>query len=52
VVRLNLASEVNRQWAERVGVTDTPSFVLFNRSGKELRRWTSQAPAPSELPAE
>jgi hypothetical protein len=52
MVRLNMASEVNRKYAERIGATDTPAFILFDRSGQEVRRWHPEAPSPSDLPQE
>jgi hypothetical protein len=50
VLRLNTASEVNKRYAEQIGVTDTPTFVLLDPSGRELRRWTREVPAAAELP--
>jgi thioredoxin-related protein len=50
VLRLNTASQANREYADRVGVTDTPTFILFDREGKELRRWVRDAPTLADLP--
>jgi hypothetical protein len=50
VLRLNTVSEVNRQYADHIGVTDTPTFILFDSSGQELRRWSREAPTVAELP--
>jgi hypothetical protein len=51
VLRLNLPrSEVNRQYAETLGATTTPTFILFDASGNEQRRWVEEAPALQELP--
>jgi hypothetical protein len=49
-LRLNIAVEVNKAYAETVGVTDTPTFILFDASGKEQERWLGEAPAIEELP--
>jgi hypothetical protein len=50
VLRLNTASGVNREYADRTGVTDTPAFILFDPSGREVRRWSREVPALAELP--
>jgi hypothetical protein len=46
---LNLGSNASREYADRVGVTDTPAFILFDRMGKEQRRWVRDAPTIAEL---
>ena len=50
VLRLNTVSEVTKQYADQIGVTDTPTFILFDPSGRELRRWSREAPTMAELP--
>jgi DTW domain-containing protein YfiP len=50
VLRLNTAAEVNRSYAEQIGVKDTPTFILFDGSGREQRRWVREAPELTELP--
>jgi thioredoxin-related protein len=51
VLRLNLPfAEANKAFAGELGVEGTPTFVLFDASGQELRRWAGKAPAVEELP--
>ena len=50
VMWLNTESEVTRAYAEQIGVADTPTFILFDPSGQELRRWSREAPTLAELP--
>jgi DTW domain-containing protein YfiP len=50
VLRLNTISEVHRAYADRIGVIDTPTFILFDTAGKEQRRWVRDAPALADLP--
>jgi thioredoxin-related protein len=50
VLRLNTGSEVHREYADRIGVTDTPTFILFDPAGKERRRWVRDAPPLADLP--
>jgi DTW domain-containing protein YfiP len=50
VVRLNTMSEATRKYAEKINVKDTPTFILFDASGKEQRRWSREAPKLAELP--
>jgi DTW domain-containing protein YfiP len=49
-VRLNTANDVNRAYAESIGVADTPTFILFDASGQEQQRWLRVAPTIEELP--
>lgn len=50
VLRLNTVSEVTKQYAEQIGVADTPTFILYDPTGKEMRRWSRQVPTAAELP--
>jgi thioredoxin-related protein len=51
IIRVNLTfSQVNKEYAERLDVQVTPSFILFDAAGKEERRWTSKVPEIGELP--
>jgi thioredoxin-related protein len=50
VVRLNTISEVTKKYAEKINVKDTPTFILFDAEGKEVRRWQREAPKLAELP--
>lgn len=50
VLRLNTASDVNQKYADGVRVTDTPTFILFDPAGREVRRWVGETPGLGELP--
>ncbi len=50
VVRLNLITDINKAIAEKLEVTDTPTFILFDAQGNELERWVRDAPPLEELP--
>lgn len=50
VMRLNLSSTINKQYAERLGVQTTPTFILFDGEGQELGRWVGKSPALADLP--
>jgi DTW domain-containing protein YfiP len=50
IIRLNTIAEVNRQYAESLGVKDTPTFILFDATGQEQQRWLKEAPSLAELP--
>ena len=51
IIRVNLTfSNVNKEYAERLEVKVTPTFILFDAAGKEERRWTSKVPEIGELP--
>lgn len=51
IVRVNLSfSPVSKEYADRLGVVETPTFVLFDAGGREERRWTSTVPGAGELP--
>ena len=51
IIRVNLTfSEVSKEYAKRMNVDLTPTFILFDATGKEGRRWTSKPPEIGELP--
>ncbi|HKA08123.1 MAG TPA: hypothetical protein VKD71_12765 [Gemmataceae bacterium] len=51
IIRVNLTfSKVNKEYAERLNANVTPTFILFDASGKEIGRWTSKVPTVGELP--
>ena len=50
VLRLNVSSPVNRAYADKVGIAETPTFILFDKAGKEQRRWVRAAPKLADLP--
>lgn len=49
-LRLNLATDINKAFAEKMDVTDTPTFILFDVHGNEQERWVRNAPAVEDLP--
>jgi hypothetical protein len=50
VLRLSLSSTVNQEYAKSIGAERTPTFVLFDAQGREVKRWVDAAPSPGELP--
>jgi len=51
VLRLNMITDVNEAYAERLNVTTTPTFILFNAAGVEVDRWLLETPPLEELPS-
>ena len=49
VLRVNIIYKVSREYAERIGVKQTPTFLLFDAEGREVRRWVGEAPTAAEL---
>jgi hypothetical protein len=51
IFRLNLSdSKAIQGYAAWHGVVRSPTFILFDKDGKEVRRWESAAPKIGELP--
>jgi thioredoxin-related protein len=51
IIRVNLTvNKVNKDYAEQRNVEMTPTFILFDTTGREVRRWTSTVPEIGELP--
>lgn len=51
IIQVNLTfSAASKELAERLNVQATPTFILFDAEGTELRRWTSDVPKLGELP--
>lgn len=48
VLRVDILTPVGREFARRHDFVGTPTFVLFDSSGTEVKRWQSP-PALSEL---
>lgn len=46
---LDIASPGTRDFAAQVGFDFTPTFILYDAQGNEIRRWR-RAPELSELP--
>ena len=52
IVRLNLAfGKANEAFARDLGVERTPTYVLFDADGQEVKRWVGRVPTAAELPA-
>lgn len=50
VLMLDMANAGTREFGTQVGFQFTPTFILYDASGVEVRRWQSKVPALSELP--
>lgn len=51
IVRVNLTTGgASKEYADRLGVVETPTFVLFDGSGRETQRWVSRVPTANDLP--
>jgi hypothetical protein len=50
VVTLDVMDPQIRQYANEVGFEVTPTFILLDAQGNELRRWVGRAPGLNELP--
>ena len=48
VLRVDILSHVGREFARRHAFVGTPTFVLFDGEGTEVRRWQAP-PSLSEL---
>ena len=48
VLRVDILTSIGREFARRHDFVGTPTFVLFDAQGKEVRRW-QQPPSLSEL---
>lgn len=49
VLRVDILSAAGREFANRHGFEATPTFVLFDAAGTEVKRWRGQPPELSEL---
>lgn len=49
MIRLDILSDVGREFGRAHGFQFTPTFILFDGAGNELRRW-NRPPALEELP--
>jgi thioredoxin-related protein len=51
IIQVNLTfSTASKEFADRLNVQSTPTFILFDSNGDEQRRWTSTVPKLGELP--
>ncbi|MER2599425.1 MAG: hypothetical protein ABTQ73_07895 [Caldilineales bacterium] len=49
VVTLDVMEAPIRQFGAEVGFEVTPTFILFDPQGRELKRWTGRIPTVGEL---
>ncbi len=50
VIKLDMLNPATRAFGSEVGFQLTPTFILFDGAGKELKRWRTMPPELSELP--
>ncbi|NJM40268.1 MAG: hypothetical protein HC853_05645 [Anaerolineae bacterium] len=44
MIQLNMMNPTTREFGAEVGFQFTPTFILFDGEGKELKRWRTQPP--------
>ena len=49
IVTLDVMDPQIREFGDEVGFEVTPTFILFDAMGNELRRWVGRAPAVDDL---
>ncbi|MGD9148506.1 MAG: hypothetical protein PVI80_23285 [Anaerolineae bacterium] len=49
VLRLEFTEPAVRAFGEQVGFEITPTFILYDGDGQEVRRWVGSPPALEEL---
>jgi hypothetical protein len=53
ILRLNLLfQQANERFAKELNVVRTPTYILFDARGQEVKRWEGQLPPLAELPSE
>jgi hypothetical protein len=50
VLRVDILTPIGREFARQHDFAGTPAFVLFDGTGREIKRW-QQPPSVSELEA-
>ena len=50
VLRLNVSSEIVKMYADSLEIKYTPTFILFDAKGREMKRWVGTAPKLTDLP--
>ena len=50
VLRLNVSSETVKMYADSLEIKQTPTFILFDQKGREIKRWVGTAPKLTDLP--
>ena len=49
ILRVDVLTPIGREFANQHGFEGTPTFVLFDAAGIEVKRWRGQPPELSEL---
>jgi hypothetical protein len=49
IVRLEFTEPAVRAFGDRVGFEITPTFILYDGNGQEIRRWVGNPPGLDEL---
>jgi hypothetical protein len=52
ILRLEFTDPPVRAFGAQVGFETTPTFILYDGTGRELRRWISSPPGLDELNSE
>jgi thioredoxin-related protein len=50
VIRVDVLTPLGRSFADQHGFQATPTFILFDGHGNEVRRWVGRPPSLNELP--
>lgn len=50
VLLLDMANPGTREYGAEVGFQFTPTFILYDAAGDEVRRWQGRPPDLGELP--
>jgi hypothetical protein len=50
VLLLDMANHGTRDYGAQVGFQFTPTFILYDAAGDEVRRWQGRPPELAELP--
>ena len=49
IVRVDILTPVGREFADQHAFQGTPTFVLFDGTGNEVRRWRGRPPELKDL---
>ena len=49
IVTLDIMDPEIREFGEQVGFEVTPTFILFDTDGREVKRWVGRAPTLGDL---
>ena len=50
LLRLNTTNPAVEEYRKTADIETTPTFLLFDPDGNEVKRWVGKAPELSELP--